>query len=246
MDTMAVVNVSTVLTDAQVAGMVEACKIQLDQHFSPLWGATALLVFVPKGAAPPKGAWQVAVLDNADQAGVEGYHDVTIEGLPLAKVFAKTILLYGDKVSVALSHEILEMRADPDVNLLVEDAARKQRFWAFEAGDPVQADEYLVAVSSGAQVAVSNFVLPAYFQTFRRTGPFDYLKKLSAPVPAMTPGGYMIYVQNGAWSQVFATVGLAHEHGEKKAFRNRPHDGSRRQRRMLGKETWIRSTVPVA
>ena len=35
------------------------------------------------------------VLDTSDQAGALGYHDVTPQGLPLGKVFAKTGTLPG-------------------------------------------------------------------------------------------------------------------------------------------------------
>jgi hypothetical protein len=42
---------------------------------------------VPKGAPVPPKTWLIGVFDNSDQAGVLGYHDLTEDGLPLAKVF---------------------------------------------------------------------------------------------------------------------------------------------------------------
>jgi hypothetical protein len=245
MNRIAVINASTVLTDAQIKPMVAAVEIQIDRDFYPMWGKPGNLKFVPKGTAPPKGYWQMAILDDADQAGALGYHDETIEGLPIGKVFAKTTLQYGEKVSVTLSHEILEMLADPDVNLLMQDAVRARRFWAYEDCDAVEGDDYPITVLSGSVVPVSNFVLPAYFETFRTSGPFDFLKKLTKPVPAMTPGGYMAYVDGTGWHQVFAAKARAAKTGAAAQFRARPREGGRRHRRMLGRENWIRSTVKV-
>ena len=39
-------------------------------------------------------------LDNSDQAGALAYHDLTNEGLPLSKVFVKTIQADNASVSV--------------------------------------------------------------------------------------------------------------------------------------------------
>ena len=75
----------------------------------PIWGVDADLVFVPLGEKPPKGDWWVVILDDSDEGGALGYHDVTDEGLPLGKVFAGTDILYGISWTVTASHEILEM-----------------------------------------------------------------------------------------------------------------------------------------
>lgn len=89
--------------------MVAALQFQVTHHFSPAWGITADLNFITKGRVPRKKAWQIVILDNSDQAGALGYHDMTKDGLPIGKVFAKTDQRYGLKWSVTASHEILEM-----------------------------------------------------------------------------------------------------------------------------------------
>lgn len=242
MDRIAVINATTVMSDADVLTMVKAIEVQMDKHFYPLWGIPANLHFVPRGSRPPRGLWYLAMLDDADQAGVLGYHDITNDGQPLGKVFAKTDMLYGYSISVTLSHEVLEMLADPDVNLLVQDGSRANRFWAYEACDAVEADELGYDING---VRVSNFVTPDYFETFRTSGRFDYLGQLAGPVPRLTPGGYMAYVENGVWNQVFAQSQVS---GERTAlhrarYRSRPGVGGRRYRRMLGREHWIPSVV---
>jgi len=202
-DQIAVINASTVLSDQELATMVEAVQAQIDQHFGSAWGIPAALQFIPRGVRPPADMWWMAVLDDADQAGALGYHDITSAGLPLGKVFARTDQRYGYLVSVTLSHESSRCSPTPDVNLLVQDGRRVRRFWAYEICDAVETDGLGYAING---IQVSDFVLPEYFETFRTGVQTDYRGHLRAPVPALTAGGYMAYVENGTWHQVFAEV----------------------------------------
>ena len=59
---------------------------------------------------------QIIITDNPDQAGALGYHELTSAGAPLGKVFAKLDLDSGTSWTVTLSHELLEMLADPWIN----------------------------------------------------------------------------------------------------------------------------------
>lgn len=236
---IAVVNATTVLTDAALQSMVDAVQTQVHRDFLPAWGVDAALHCVPKGSKPPLGMSWMAVLDTADVAGALGYHDVTNDGLPLGKVFAKTTADDGGKVSVTLSHEVLEMLADPDVNLLCEiRSGRTRRYFAYEVCDAVEADTLGYDING---VTVSDFVTPASFETFLPKGrTFDFQGKLLSPLPAMMPGGYLAFEQHGSWHQIFA------EHmSDKATFNARPHPGSRRQRRMLEKDDWLRNSVDV-
>ncbi len=114
---VSVINASTVLTDDQVKVALPALQTQVRRDFAPAWGVDADLSFVPQGSKPVPGSWWLVILDNSDQAGALGYHDLTEEGLPLGKVFAGTDKHYGNEWTVTASHELLEMLGDPDVNL---------------------------------------------------------------------------------------------------------------------------------
>jgi hypothetical protein len=185
---IAVINASTVLDDPTLQPMVEAVQQQIHHDFAPHWGIDADLVYVPRGQQPDPTMWWLAVLDDSDVAGALGYHDVTSAGLPLGKVFAKSDLDNRYQVSVTLSHEALEMLVDPDINLLVQ--LTPKQFYAYETCDPVEADQLGYQVNG---VQVSDFILPAYFETFLTQGPFDFTKQLSGVLPAMAPGGYLSY-----------------------------------------------------
>jgi hypothetical protein len=113
---LAVENKSTVLMDAQVQAAIPALQQQVSYHFKPYWNEGARLVFVPSGSVPPIGSWLLSILDDSDQAGALGYHEVTSDNTPLLKVFAKTDQENGLSWTVTASHEVLEAIADPWVS----------------------------------------------------------------------------------------------------------------------------------
>ena len=230
---VAVVNRSTVCSDANVQTWSEAVEEQVFRDFAPLWGLPANIVFFGASATPPPEAWQVAVLDDADQAGALGYHDLTASGQPLGKVFAKTTVQYGDQVSVVLSHEVLEMLADPMINQTVALGGRR---YALEVCDAVEADNLGYAING---VLVSDFVGKRWFDTVS-LGPYDFGGHLKAPCPALEPGGYISYENpDGSWGQSFGD-GAADAAARYKA---RPLFGSRRYRRYLPRAQWLKSTL---
>ena len=69
----------------------------MSEHFAPAWGVDAALILVVAGAKPPSGSWWLVILDDSDQAGALGYHDLTDEAMPLGKVFVKTAQAAGIK-----------------------------------------------------------------------------------------------------------------------------------------------------
>jgi hypothetical protein len=185
------VNVSTVLTDDQVRNAVSALQTQVHRDFAPAWGIDADLSF----ASPqehPSGAWRIVVLNNSDQAGALGYHDFTIEGLPLGKVFAKTTMDYGGHWTVTASHELLEMLGDPDISRAVF-VPSSHRYggviFAYENCDACEADQFGYHIND---TLVSDFIFPAWFEYFRKPGStrFDFCNHINAPFELLS-GGYI-------------------------------------------------------
>jgi hypothetical protein len=99
-----------------VAQAVAAVQIQVHRDFAQVWKIDANLGFVPTGQKAPTDSWWVVVLDYSDLGGALGYHDLTSAGLPMGKVFAATDKANGLSWTVTLSHEILEMLVDPNIN----------------------------------------------------------------------------------------------------------------------------------
>lgn len=223
---VAIINASTVVTDdAEVETTVAALQTQVSRDFAPAWGIDAELRVLPKGSKPGPGEWWLVILDNSDQAGTLGYHDLTAAGLPLGKVFAKTDLTFGEHWSCTASHELLEMLANPCINLTVfEESSSGGRLYAYEVCDACEAERFGYKIDG---VLVSDFVYPSWFESFRKTGTrFDHMKKLTKPLKLLAGGYISIYdVKTGAgWTELTA---------EKVNFRARPPVGSRRERRKI-------------
>jgi len=215
--TIAVLNMSDVATNRQVERMVAAIQKQIDKHFTPAWGLQAELMF---NQQPPL-AMRVFVLDDApkEDDGFLGYHFV--DGLPATYVFARDDLRSNGEFSSTLSHEILEMLADPGANLYAtgffRDKAGRRRpaLVSYEVCDPVEASAYEID-----GVPVSNFVLPEWFEPAHDDGimKMDFLGLLNSPFQ-LAPGGYIDYLQNGkmktAWAATARKGKLRHRHSRR-------------------------------
>lgn len=88
-------------------------------------------------------------LDNADVANALAYHDLTPDGFPVSRVFVKTILDDKQSVSVATSHELVEMLVDPAINLNSTGPDPKT-LYAYEAADPVEELSFKLDLGSSA------------------------------------------------------------------------------------------------
>lgn len=235
---IAIINASTKITDAQAEQVVNALQIQLDRDFTPMWGVSAKLHFVPTGGKPQSGHWWLTLLDNSDSAGTLGYHDISNEGLPVGKAFIASDVQYGVAWSVTVSHELLEMLIDPYINLTVfsQTGDTAGTLYAYEVADACEDDAFGYAIGS---VLVSDFVTPAWFESWRAPGStlFDFKNHITAPFQLLK-GGYIgkYDVKNGGgWSQETAeTV---------PTLKARAAVGCRRERRTIPHHQWMISTV---
>jgi len=235
---ISVINASTVVTDAEVSPVVAALQQQVNHDFGPVWGIAAQLTFIPTGNQPPAGTWWLSILDDSDQAGALGYHDITPDGLPLGKVFAGTDLKYGSQWSVTASHELLEMLADPNINLTVfvqSDQGSGGIIYSYEVCDACEADQFGYQIGN---VTVSDFVYPSWFESFRaaNSAQFDQQKQIQSPFQLLS-GGYI-----GVYN-VTAGSGWQQQTADKKLTDtlSRGNVGSRRERRRTPRELWVPS-----
>lgn len=246
MTNITITNQSTVLATTEFQDIVRALAVQLDRDFSPVWGENPTL----STTTNPPGSWELIVFDNADQAGALGYHDITADGTPLGKVFAKTTINAGDKVSVTMSHELLEMIVDPDINLVAEyddKAGAPAKFYAYEVCDAPEDDQYGYMIGD---VLVSDFVYPAFFEGWRTKGStqFDFNKKITAPFQILT-GGYLSILDLGnlgaGWQQIDGRLSPPAARDGHGAML-RAAVGSRRERRRVSRRHWIKSQAITA
>ena len=215
-------NKATVPLGVDLDTLLEALQAYIDHHVEPVWRTPAKL---HRSNDFVKGAWGMVFLDDADQPGALSYHDLTPDGWPLAKIFVRTTLQNGDLVSVAASHELVEMLVDPAVNLMTMGPNSKVMY-AYESADPVEDLSFKV---NG--IALSNFVYPSYFEAFRKPGStrFDHLGKVRKPFEILA-GGYQIIFKDGKWTHLhgspekrrrFAREDRRGHRSESRALRNR-------------------------
>jgi hypothetical protein len=237
---LALINASSVLTDTDISNAIPSFNTQLTRDFGPIWGAEAHIRFIGKNKTIPKGYWWISILDDSDTANALGYHDLTDEGNPLGKVFAKTDIDNGYNWTITATHEILEMIIDPSINLVafIEEGKYAGKLFAYEVCDACEADQYAYDIKG---TKVSDFVTPDYFEWFhtKKTG-FDFQNKIRAPF-ALLPGGYMSYydIKTGdGWQMITADKAT-----RETLVRMRAPVGSRRERRRTLKTQWVRSKV---
>ncbi len=228
---IAVINESTAIADAQVASMIPAFSTQWNGDLNSVWGVgAAQLTLSPKQRTPPTAAWWVVFLDDSDQANALAYHDLTNEGLPISKVFVKTIQADNASVSVGASHEICEMAVDPWLNGAYQDA--QGTFWAAEICDPVEDDQYGYEVGG---VRVSDFVTPNWFGHQHAVGAIDLQRHATRAFEVLTGGYAQKFDPKQGWVQVTGAKAARTLRG------SRPSPGSWRERRARGWRRWTLS-----
>lgn len=159
-----------------------------DRHFLPVWGFPVKLYNTKK---PKPTDWQLLYVDTTLDATTDGYHDLTLRGLPVSYIFVKTVLENREAMSLTASHEIFEMVIDPIANQWAEGKGGWE--YAYEMCDAVEEDTFMV---DGLEM--SNFVYPTWFEPFKhpRNTKYDHLGLLKKPF-SMTKGGYIILKHGG-------------------------------------------------
>ena len=231
--TIACFNRATTPLGLDLDKLLAALQKFVNSRVAPVWGTPARLVrstgFLP-------GAWAIVFLDTADAPGALAYHDLTPDGFPLSKVFVKTILDDRSSISVATSHELVEMLVDPAINLW-SNGPESGVFYAYESADPVEEQSFPVD-----GIPMSDFVYPSYFESFRKAGStqFDEMKKVNRPFQLLK-GGYQIIFKKGKETQIFGSKAKAkrfaredrrghrsqYRHGHGPTCRSKPDRGRR-------------------
>lgn len=207
---ISLINRSEIATDEEVQAVARAINRQIEGDFAPYWSFGARLRLEgavgekpdPQQLADMRGDAVLYLWDRPDVDDALGYHASNFMGIPYGFVFTKLSQQLGEHWSTTLSHEALELLGDPQTNLLAsgphpEDRRRNVFHW-FEMCDAVQSETYLID-----GVAVSNFVLPAYFTPEEQPGARnDYLGRAYEGAKlksfGVNPGGYIGFFDSKA------------------------------------------------
>jgi hypothetical protein len=216
-DIIAIVNLSRRLSPSEVLTMVDAVSRQQAEDVCPLWSAPhrPLNVYSDVAQLPPGTTDIVPITDEPGDPGVLGWHSMGLA--PIGRVFVSPVLDNGgcvladpndpSRTSIAgvLSHEAgIELPVDPTCDQYAIDADGNE--WDLECADAVQRNQYLKIARmpwGDIPVAVSDFVLPAYFDPTTKPGTPCNFMHATMPLPGpftIAPGGYSM--RNG--SAIFA------------------------------------------
>jgi hypothetical protein len=192
------------VADEELHRVVRAVNRQVREDLAPLHGYDAELRVAGRSERAPsveamrdlRGDAVLYVVAGDDEDDAVGWHERNGRGVPYGFVSLALAEALGEPWSVTLSHEAIEMVADPEVNLLVlgphpdPRADRRVLHW-YELCDAVQDDRYEID-----GVEVSDFLLPLWFtDPDERGGRNDFLGRLrdGAPLASFRPaaGGYL-------------------------------------------------------
>ena len=200
-----IANLSTAIDDAAFSAAVAAIGLQVSRDFQPEWGAGADLkatrINLNDGAANIDAATDAVIYigDASDDPtlgmdGVFGYHAQNNSRLPYAFIYLDVCAKYGEAWSCTLSHEVLEMLADPTLVIKATGPAPpgtgapgQTVSYDLEVCDPTQSDTYVIN-----HVTVSNFVTKAWFGLPGGSNSTNFLNLPLSPF-GVRPKGYFQY-----------------------------------------------------
>lgn len=190
MRSIALVNLSKdpTITTAILTMIARAITRQLCEDYAGVWQSQGVPVhaYDTESDAPPDSVVMV-IFDTDVDPNHLGYHTVSPEGRPWARVFWETIrsnggtLISGDNsLSVTISHEALELIESPYANAWNDMGDPLGTEDAHELCDRVEGDSYVID-----GVSVSNFLGPRAFR--QGEGPYDFLGMQNDPRGLTTP-----------------------------------------------------------
>jgi len=204
---VAVINRSTRVGDEEMRGAVMALQKQVRRDFAPVWGIDAELTLVAKGADPEPGSWWVMIEDQSEFPSIIAYHTLTPEGLPYVRVSVVTAQQSDFAWTMAASHDLLEMLANPRVNLTVFDSSDgiQGKLYIREICDPVSSPLQAYSIDG---IVVSDFVYPSWFESYRKSGgtQFDHAGHVNEPFQIARGARSMVceVTASSGWRQIFA------------------------------------------
>jgi hypothetical protein len=180
-----------IVSREQLLPIAAALQQQVDNDLAPAWGVRADISVPAPGDTIPPDALPVNIVDSLPKAG--GVH-LNNKGQPYAEA------VNGSDLSIAISHEVLEMLVDPWGNRFTRgpdmdpDFSGREVFYLVEVGDPCEVTSYPI---DGVQV--SDFALPSFYDP-NGVFPFDRCKTLTGPLPQMVPRGcYISWIDPVDW-----------------------------------------------
>jgi hypothetical protein len=173
------------ISTAELTRAAQALQVQVDRDFGPVWGLRAQITALRKGGSIPPKSWPIRIVNKP--VGGLGIH-LDKGGKPYAQVKDTA------DWSVTASHELLEMLADPLGHRFISardidpNSNGHRVMYLLEVGDPCEMFAYTIG-----DIAVSDFILPDYYDPSSRAGEVDFMGRLAGPLDVPL-GGYISWI----------------------------------------------------
>jgi hypothetical protein len=184
-----------------------AIQKQITRDFSPIWGIDADVAAFHELRDVPLGYWPIILREDIHEQGAQGIHLNKRNGQPFA------LVQFSDNWSLTLSHECLEMLADPSGNRTQAGDSIKpgqgRVEYLVEVCDPCEAATFAYSVNG---VLVSDFYTPNFFDPVAAAGVrYSFTGAIEKP-HLVLDGGYLSWTdpQDGHLWQVFVTGSEPH------------------------------------
>jgi hypothetical protein len=187
------------ISQTALSRVASAIQKQVLRDFGPTWNVSASVDSFPHLEDVPLGAWPVVILDELD-ADALGYHQDK-NGQPYA------LVKHTSGWEQTVSHEVLEMLADPFGNRVV--AARSVKpdqgrvRYLLEVCDPSENTQYGYTVNG---LLLSDFYTPHFFDPVKNTATrYSFTGAITAPRTILR-GGYLSWIDPASqhmWQQVW-------------------------------------------
>jgi hypothetical protein len=239
---LTIAKLTTSVTDAQFQAAVSAITKQVQNEFAQEWGISASLsgqnLDITTGALRLQGAQNIILyfgssVDDPTTGvnGALGYHSRTNGDVPYGFVYLDVCREYGETWTCTLSHEVLELLADPSAIKTIAAPAPPGRGgearYDFEVCDPTQGDSYNID-----GISVSNFVTKSYFGLASDTTNTNHMA-LSLEPFGVRPKGYFQYEVGQNTFQVNGPALSQAELSARAEARAKMGMGRRNQRRAM-------------
>jgi hypothetical protein len=187
---IALVSKDSAISASELMDVAAALQKQVVDDFGPIWNIQATVNAFHKVQEVPLGYWPIVIQDKIGMDGAGGFHDKKKQ--PFARV------LYDPSTpvwTVAASHELLEMLADPSGNQLFVGPSlhpgQGPVEYVMEVCDPCETMACAYTVNG---VMVSDFYTPD-FKNPSGSGAsrFDFTGKLKKPLDVIE-GGYISWI----------------------------------------------------
>lgn len=170
---------------SNLAPVSAAIQKQVSRDFGPMWNIEATVDAFEKLDDVPVGYWHVLLQDELP-SGAAGIHKRDDNKQPFALVALTT------NWSVFMSHEVLEMLADPQGTLTRPGNSLKPSQgrveYLIEVCDPCQKSQFAYTVNS---VMVSDFYTPQYFDPLKSAAVrYSFSGQIREPFEVLD-GGYL-------------------------------------------------------